>query len=171
MSNLCNLSFSFGLIDALSQEILPSDCSFFAISLKNDTWCCWKEECELISFVPALQNGIRSSVTAIVFLRISTSSMHQPHWFLWCGSTQRQSVIPEFTPGSVPVQGMLPWSHRPITCPLHPGLCQVINMSKNTTYPVVWSNKGLHCGSLISFILCTKLTGGGKAVNMMLTHC
>lgn len=78
MSNLCNTSFTFGLIDALSQEILCSDCSFFGISLENDIWCCWKEECELITFVPALQHGISSSVTAIVFLRIFTSSAHHP---------------------------------------------------------------------------------------------
>lgn len=90
MSNLCNSSFTFGLIDALSQEILRSNCSFFAISLENDIWCCWKEECELISFVPPLQNGISTSVTAVVSLRISTSSMHQPHRFLGCGSTERQ---------------------------------------------------------------------------------
>lgn len=169
MSNLCNSSFTLGVRDALSQEILWSDCSFFAVSLENDTWCCWKEERELINFVPALQHGISSLVTATVFLRISTFSLHHPHPFLGCGSTQRQREanchfwIYTWVSGTTRDVALLTQANN---LPIRPrSLPSDKHDKKPTTCPVVCSNKGLHCATLISFILCIKLTAGGKAVN------
>lgn len=124
----------------------------------------------------------------------SSEYPHPPrvtHGFLGCGSTQRQREakwlyswiyswvyswvycwvycwVYSWVSGRTRDAALLA---QPRNCPWNPGVCQEINMPKTTTYPGVCSNQGLLWGSLISFMLCMKLPGGGKAVNGMLVDC
>lgn len=136
MSNLCNSPVGFGLNRCTESRNSLVWLFIFAISLGNHIWCCWEEECELISFVPALQNGISSSVTATAFVPRNIHILHASPTDSWAvdpprGRGKQSDFTPEFTleftpeftaeftaeftPGSVAGQGMLPCSHSPGT--------------------------------------------------------
>lgn len=116
MPNLCNSSITFGLTDALSQEILWLDCSFFAISLRMTLGAAGKSNVSSSALFLLCKMGSVAQHCNIVPQNIPI--LHaSPTLIPGCGSPQKQgqqchSWIYTWGSGSTRDAALLTW---PIT--------------------------------------------------------